>query len=101
MHVDFGSADSVPDGEGRCVTHEGRKYALFRAGGTIQCLDNSCTHMGGPLCEGRLEGAVVQCPWHGSKFDVRNGQVVGPPARQPVRSHPAKIEDGRIWVDLE
>ncbi len=53
--------------------------ALFKVGGKVYCLDNSCTHVGGPLCQGTLHGTVVQCPLHGSRFDVRSGQVVGPP----------------------
>ena len=42
-----------------------------------------CTPMGGPLAEGKLEGYVVQCPWHGSRYDVRSSEVVRPPAMRP------------------
>ena len=47
-----------------------------------------------------LDDFVVECPWHGSRFDVRTGQVVGPPARTPIRSYPVAVEGGKIWVDL-
>jgi len=73
---------------------------LFKVGGKVYCLDNSCTHVGGPLCQGTLHGTVVQCQLHGSRFDVRSGQVVSPPARQPVRSYPVTIEDGKVWIEL-
>ena len=59
-----------------------------------------CTHLGGPLCEGTLREFVVQCPWHGSRFDIRSGQVVGPPARSAVRMYPTTVEGGKVWVDL-
>jgi nitrite reductase/ring-hydroxylating ferredoxin subunit len=54
--------------------------------------------MGGPLNEGTLEGFEVECPWHGSKFDVRSGQPTKPPARQPVSSYEVKVQDNNILV---
>ncbi len=83
-----------------CVTVGGRTVALFKVTGKIFCLENRCTHLGGPLCKGRLDGSVVQCPWHGSRFDVRTGAVVGPPARVPVKAYSVTVEGGEIWADL-
>jgi|SRR5881409_656983 len=100
MRVDLGGEGDVPDGGTKCVTANQKAYALFRVAGQIYCLDNACTHMSGPLCRGRLNAFVVTCPLHGSRFDVRTGQVVGPPARTPVRSYPVTVQDGRIWADL-
>ena len=54
--------------------------------------------MGGPLNEGTLKGFEVQCPWHGSKFDVRTGEPTKPPARQAVSSYEVKIQDDNILV---
>jgi len=100
VRVDAGPESDLREGEPTCATLGGRDVALFKVGGKVTCLDNRCTHMGGPLCEGELDDHVVQCPWHGSTFDVRTGQVVGPPARTPVRSYPAGVDGGRVWVDL-
>ncbi len=100
MRVDAGPESDLREGEATCATLGQRPVALFKIGGRVYCLDNRCTHVGGPLCEGSLDEFVVECPWHGSRFDVRTGQVVGPPARTPVRSYPAVVEGGRIWVDL-
>lgn len=61
-------------------------------------IGNVCTHMGGPLDEGTLEGYDVECPWHGSKFDVRTGNVTNPPAQQPVASYEVKIEGNDILL---
>ena len=94
------SAADVPEGGAKCVTVNAKPYALFKVAGTVYCLDNRCTHVGGPLCQGALAGSIVTCPLHGSRFDVRTGQVVGPPARTPVRSYPVAVENGTVWADL-
>src|SRR5437667_1989878 len=100
MRAVLGMESEVPEGGALCVTANQRPYALFKVGGEVYCLDNTCTHLGGPLCEGRLAGFVVQCPWHGSRFDVRTGQVVGPPARSAVHAYPTTVEAGKVWADL-
>jgi glycine betaine catabolism B len=60
------------------VEVDGEKICLANANGKYYAIGNMCTHMGGPLAEGKLEEHVVQCPWHGSRFDIRTGEVVGP-----------------------
>ena len=100
MRVGLAADEDIPAEGTKCVEVRGRKYALFKVNGQVYCLDNTCTHLGGPLCEGRLSGFVVQCPWHGSRFDVRMGQVVGPPARSSVHNYPTTVEAGKVWADL-
>jgi nitrite reductase/ring-hydroxylating ferredoxin subunit len=92
--------EEVPDGTGKVVQAGGKVLALFNIGGTFYAIDNRCTHVGGPLGEGEVEGTVVTCPWHGSKFDVTTGQVVGPPARRPVATYPAKVVKGEVFVEM-
>ncbi len=87
-------------GQAAWVDVKGRQIALFNVDGTYYALDNECTHLGGPLGEGQLTGPVVTCPWHGSRFDVRTGQVVGPPAREPVQSFPVQVEGQEVRVAL-
>ena len=62
------------------VNAEDRRIALFNVGGTCHAIDDTCTHRGGPLSEGTIDGVVVTCPWHGARFCVRDGQAQGPPA---------------------
>jgi nitrite reductase/ring-hydroxylating ferredoxin subunit len=77
------------NGENICVANvEGKYYAI----------NNICTHEGGPLVEGTLEGYEVECPWHYSKFDVRTGQVTEPPANEPVLTYEVKIDGNDILV---
>jgi nitrite reductase/ring-hydroxylating ferredoxin subunit len=70
---------------------EGQKIALFRVGEAFHALSDTCTHRGGPLSEGTVEGAEVTCPWHGARFDIKTGAVLGPPAGREVRSYPVRV----------
>jgi nitrite reductase/ring-hydroxylating ferredoxin subunit len=54
--------------------------------------------MGGPLAEGKLEEYIVQCPWHGSRFDIRSGEVVSPPAMRPETTYEVKVENNNILI---
>jgi glycine betaine catabolism B len=56
------------------------------------------TTNGGPLAEGKLEGYEVQCPWHGSKFDIRSGKVTRPPAMRPEPKYEVKVEGNNILI---
>ena len=60
----------------------------------------TCTHRGGPLSEGEVEGHVVTCPWHGAKFDITSGEVLGPPAPAGVASYPTRVNGSDIEVEL-
>ncbi len=65
-----------------CVTINNKEIAIFKVKNRLYALNNTCTHMGGPLCEGHLDGEVIECPWHGGRFNVTTGEVVeGPPSR--------------------
>ena len=100
MRVDLGPAAEVLEGRPKCATANGKPYALFQVGGKFFCLDNRCTHVGGPLCRGSMNASIVTCPLHGSRFDVRTGQVVGGPAQSSVRAYSVSIEANRLWADL-
>jgi ferredoxin-NADP reductase/nitrite reductase/ring-hydroxylating ferredoxin subunit len=77
------------DGENICLVNvEGKYYAI----------GNICTHEGGPLADGTLEGYEVECPWHGSKFDVRTGEVKEPPASEPEPTYHVKVDNNDILI---
>jgi len=80
------------DGESVCIANiDGKYYAI----GSI------CTHEGGPLADGTLDGYEVECPWHNSRFDVRTGQVTSPPANEPEPVYEVKIEGNNILIKLK
>jgi glycine/D-amino acid oxidase-like deaminating enzyme/nitrite reductase/ring-hydroxylating ferredoxin subunit/DMSO/TMAO reductase YedYZ heme-binding membrane subunit len=82
----------------RCAMIAGRKVAVFKTGDGFHAIDNTCSHQGGSLCDGELEGAVVRCPLHGARFDVRTGRVVGPPAVRSQRPYAVRVRDGMVEV---
>src|SRR2546429_1390056 len=94
------SVGDVPSGAGKVVQAGNTALALFNIGGKFYALDNRCTHVGGPLGQGKVEGARGTCPRHGSIFDVTNGAVVGPPARRAVTTFRVKGEGDEVLVDL-
>jgi nitrite reductase/ring-hydroxylating ferredoxin subunit len=91
----------VSPGTAKVVQAEGRSIALFNVAGGFCAIDNDCSHVGGPLGEGELAGEVVTCPWHGAKFNVKTGEVLGPPARKGVQSFPVKVQGNDVFVELE
>ena len=98
--VKVANLSELPPGTGRQVQASGRAVAVFNVDGTIHAIDGTCTHRGGPLGEGKLNGTVVTCPWHGGEFDVMTGAVLGPPPTQGVRAYRVLIEGDSIVVDV-
>lgn len=90
----------VPPGTGKAVEAGGRKIALFNSGGTYYAIDDTCTHRGGPLSDGAVEGTVVTCPWHGATFDITTGSVLGPPAAGGVARYNVQVDGTDILVEL-
>ena len=79
---------------------EGKSIALFHAAGSYYAIDNHCTHVGGPLCEGAVDADAVVCPWHGARFDVKTGQALSGPARGDVACYPVRQEGDDIEVEV-
>ena len=84
------SKDIVPSSM-KAVDVAGEKVCIVNIEGNYYAIGNVCTHVGGPLDEGTLEGYEVECPWHGSKFDVRTGEVTNPPADTPQSIYEVKV----------
>jgi len=90
----------MPPGTCRHVDAGGRVVAVFNVDGTIYAIGGKCTHRGGRLGEGELDGTVFSCPLHGAQFDVTTGQVVGPPAGQSVPAYRVVVQGEDIKVDV-
>jgi len=98
--VKVASTDDIPAGQARMVEVNGKEIAIFNVDGSFHAIDNMCTHVGGPLCEGELSGAEVTCPWHGAVFDVTTGEVLGPPASEGVSRYEVRVESSNIEVEV-
>ena len=73
---------------------------VVKHSGQIYCLQARCTHAGAPLVEGELNGDVLQCPWHGSRFNITNGLVIRGPAVQQLRTYNCRTEEDRLLIEL-
>jgi nitrite reductase/ring-hydroxylating ferredoxin subunit len=86
--------DAVPSGSALLVGDA----AVFNVGGSFCATEAKCTHRGGPLNEGKLDGSTVTCPWHGTQFNVCTGAVLRGPATEPVKTYRVIVEGeiGRV-----
>jgi glycine betaine catabolism B len=80
------------------VQADGRNICIANIEGNYYAINNICTHEGGPLADGTLQGYEVECPWHGSKFDLRTGEVTNPPANEPEPVYEVKVDGSNILV---
>lgn len=88
----------LADGTAIGVEVEGRKVLLYRNGEDLHALDNTCSHAGGMLSRGELNGCILTCPLHGARFDVRDGHVLRGPAHHPQPVLPARARNG--WIEV-
>ena len=88
----------LAEGELKQVEVRGNPVVLLKRNGQIYAASNTCTHVGGPLNEGTLDGTCVTCPWHGSVFDLRDGSVVHGPATSHLTSYETRVADGAIQI---
>lgn len=93
------AAGDVKPGMGTAVVVGGRELALFLVDGQYHCIENTCPHMGGPLSEGDVEGAIVYCPWHYWPIDIRTGEVTFD-AGSCAATFPCRVEGDDLLVDL-
>jgi len=115
--VSIGRAEEFPMGELRIVAAGGRSIGVVRrADGTVDAVRNWCPHKGTEVCRTKLtgtmlpgppgslewghEGQIIRCPWHGFEFDIRTGRRPYSDSTMRLRVYPARIEDGRVLVDL-
>lgn len=82
----------------RCVKADEVPVLLARQHGRIFALAHTCSHLGGPLSEGKLLDDAVKCPWHGSVFSLEDGSVIEGPATEPQPKFDVRIKDGQIEV---
>lgn len=90
----------IPDPGKLVVECDQRLVVVFHVEGNFYCLDDVCTHDGGTLGDGSLEGCQIVCPRHGAHFDIRTGEPLSMPATKATGSHTVRIEGENILVKL-
>jgi 3-phenylpropionate/trans-cinnamate dioxygenase ferredoxin component len=96
--IDVARADELPLGKCRLVDADGTRIAVFNVAGEYCAIEDVCTHDGGDLASGCLDGDVIVCPRHGARFSVRTGEALSAPAYEPTASFPVRIAHGIIQV---
>lgn len=93
------NVDEIPEGQRRWVEFDEETLVVFHVAGKFYAIADVCTHDGGPLEDGELDGYEVECPRHGARFDVRNGDAVRFPAVTPVPCYRTRVEGGELYVE--
>jgi len=91
--------EDLPSGQVREIKIGKRDYAVARVGDEVFALSNLCRHAFGPLGEGYMDGYFAICPWHGWRYDVRDGTTNHPKA--DVKTFPASVRNGEVFVTVE
>lgn len=101
MRVEIAPIADLPDGRGVLVEVGDHRIALFRIGESVHALGDRCSHAEASLAEGELFDGEVECPRHGSPFDLTTGRPDALPATAPVPVYPSTVEDGVVYVTIE
>jgi 3-phenylpropionate/trans-cinnamate dioxygenase ferredoxin subunit len=99
--VTVATTDEIKPGD-RLVLEIGSHWvAVFNVDGKYYAIRDVCTHDDGPLAEGPMDGHEIECPRHGARFDVRDGQVKAPPAVRPVPNYAVRVEGNEVQVEVK
>jgi 3-phenylpropionate/trans-cinnamate dioxygenase ferredoxin component len=101
--IDICPAAELPAGSRRIVEFQDLEIGVFNCAGELLAIEDRCSHDDGPLAEGELdEGAcTLECPRHGSLFDLRTGRPLTLPAYEPVDVFPVRVENDTIKLEVE
>jgi 3-phenylpropionate/trans-cinnamate dioxygenase ferredoxin component len=92
--------DEIDDEDVRRFDHAGRTFAVYRVGDQVYATDGLCTHEQVHLCDGLVMEHVIECPKHNGRFDIRDGRALSAPACVNLKTYPAKLDGGRIWIEV-
>jgi 3-phenylpropionate/trans-cinnamate dioxygenase ferredoxin subunit len=101
VKVQVGALDTLPRDRGIRVTVGDQRIAMFRIADQVFAVDDVCSHAEASLAEGEVFDHVVECPRHGSEFDLRTGEPLSLPATRPVATYEVLVEDGNVYLYLE
>ncbi len=99
--VPVAAAADIADGDYAQTEIDNALVAVFNIHGTFYAIEDVCTHDGGELAGGAIDGDVVVCPRHGARFCLRTGAALTPPAYEPVRTFETRIRDGMVEVNSD
>lgn len=96
-----GKTTDIPLGKMIKVTVDGRDILVANIDGTYCAMDDTCTHSGASLSEGRMEGSIVVCGWHGAQFDCKTGKLAKFPAKiRDLKSYNVTVESNDVFIEV-
>ena len=98
--VKVATKSEIADQSAKLLEIEDKRIAVFNLGGRFYALDDTCPHVEGPLSEGPIEGEEVECPWHGSRFNIKTGEVTASPAVEGVARYNVRVTGDDIEVEV-
>ena len=101
MKVEVAQLDQLPRDRGVRVSIGDHRIAMFRIENDVYAIGDRCSHAEASLAEGELWGTTVECPRHGSEFDLKTGEPGALPATEPVPVYGVSVEDGTVYLELE
>ncbi|HJQ76367.1 MAG TPA: non-heme iron oxygenase ferredoxin subunit [Acidimicrobiia bacterium] len=101
MRVEVTQLDSLPRDRGVRVSIGEHRIAMFRVGDQVYAIGDRCSHAEASLSEGELWDTSVECPRHGSEFDLKTGEALSLPATKPVPVYDVSVEEGTVYLELE
>jgi 3-phenylpropionate/trans-cinnamate dioxygenase ferredoxin subunit len=101
--IDICPVDDLPPGAMRLVTWEDLEIGVINCAGNLYAIEDRCSHDDGELVYGELDQSdcTVECPRHGSKFDLKTGKPLTLPAYEPVETFPVTVQDGVIKIEVD
>lgn len=97
-YVKVASVADLAPGQMTLVEVDGEPICLANVDGAFYAIADECTHVGGALSEGELDGYIVSCPTHFGQFDIRTGKVVQRPPREDATTYEVKVEGQNILI---
>jgi 3-phenylpropionate/trans-cinnamate dioxygenase ferredoxin subunit len=101
MKLEITTLDQLPRDRGVRVKVGDRRIAMFRIGDDVYAIGDRCSHAEASLAEGELWDRTVECPRHGSEFDLETGVPSSLPATAPVPTYEVSVENGTVYLTLE
>lgn len=99
--VRVAQTSEIAPGTFKTVEIEGEPIAVFNIDGEFYAIQDICTHDGGVLTGGFINGYIIECPRHGAKFDIKTGSAMRMPAVEPIKTYPLRVEGSEIFVLFE
>ena len=101
LWIDAFPANELQAGEWRLLELDDVDIAVFKIDGEYFAIEDTCTHDGGCLTGGKIEGNIIECPRHGARFDIKTGKVLSPPAYEDLQTFAIRLNENMLQIEYD